>query len=208
MNNQDLGDTIRSLRLRKRLTLQQVSEQTNYSTSYLSQIERGRANPSIATLQTITQAMGEAFASLFQPEVIESIPDTHVIGSQDPDNRGSGGASVRENRFVTVVRKDQRKGLILPGNTYEQQLLSPDLKRRIEFLWTRIPSGTKTGVYQHEGEECGVILKGSLWVRVGDEEFTLNTGDSIYFYSSAPHGFENRGDEMVETIWVVTPPSF
>ena len=92
MNNQDLGDTIRSLRLRKRLTLQQVSEQTNYSTSYLSQIERGRANPFIATLQTITQAMGEAFASLFQPEVIESIADNRVIGSQDPDNRGPGGS--------------------------------------------------------------------------------------------------------------------
>ena len=107
-----------------------------------------------------------------------------------------------------MVRRDQRKGLILPGQSHEQELLSPDLNRKIEFLWTRIPPGTKTGVYQHEGEECGVILKGSLWTRVGEEEFTLNVGDSIYFKGSFPHQFENRGDKSVETTWAITPPSF
>jgi mannose-6-phosphate isomerase-like protein (cupin superfamily) len=107
-----------------------------------------------------------------------------------------------------VVRKNQRKGLILPGNAFEQQLLSPDLNRKIEFLWTRIPPGTKSGIYEHQGEECGVIIRGTLVFRVGTETFTLNSGDSIYFDSSRPHEFENQSNETVETIWAITPPSF
>lgn len=112
------------------------------------------------------------------------------------------------SRFTAVVRKDQRKGLILPGTSFEQHLLGPDLNRKIEFLWTYVPSGTKSGVYQHQGEECGVIIKGTLVFRVGGETFTLHAGDSIYFDSSNPHEFENESKDTVETIWAITPPSF
>ncbi len=208
MESHDLGYVLRSMRLEKRLTLRQMSERTNYSISYLSQIERGRANPSIGTLHTITQALGETFASLFQAERSAVPRNATVTPAPTSANSQVNSHFPHPSQFTAVVRKNQRKGLILPGTSFEQQLLSPDLSRKIEFLWTHIPSGTKSGVYQHQGEECGVIIKGTLVFRIGGETFTLNAGDSIYFDSSNPHEFENNGDETVETIWAITPPSF
>ncbi len=208
MEPYDLGYILRSMRLEKRLTLKQVSERSNYSVSYISQIERGQANPSVGTLQTITQALGETFASLFQTERSSAPPHAHTISAQGSTSDQVNSHFRHSSRVTAVVRKDQRKGLILPGTSYEQQLLGPDLNRKIEFLWTRISPGLKTGVYQHQGEECGVIIKGTLVCRVGGETFTLHAGDSIYFDSSNPHEFENESKETVETIWAITPPSF
>jgi len=208
MESRDLGDLIRSLRLRKRLTLRQLAERTNYSTSYLSQIERGRANPSIGTLHTVTQSLGETFASLFQTERNPTSSNNNTNHLVSWAKSQTDLHSPQSSRFAKVVHKNERKGLVLPGNTFEQQLLSPDLHRKIEFLWTRIPSGTRSGIYQHEGEECGVVLKGTLEFRIGSETFTLKAEDSIYFDSSTPHEFENKSNETVETIWAITPPSF
>jgi len=135
MESCDLGDILRAMRLEKRLTLQQLSDLTNYSTSYISQIERGQANPSIGTLHTITQALGETFASLFRAERNSA----SLNASPSLPNNQADLHLPRPSRFVEVVRKNQRKGLILPGNTFEQQLLGPDLNRKIEFLWTYGP---------------------------------------------------------------------
>ncbi|MFC2055644.1 helix-turn-helix domain-containing protein [Chloroflexota bacterium] len=48
-----LGDRIRELRKIKGETLKSTSEGTDLSISYLSDIERGRTNPSLQTLETI-----------------------------------------------------------------------------------------------------------------------------------------------------------
>jgi transcriptional regulator with XRE-family HTH domain len=208
METQELGDHLRSMRLEKRLTLRQISQRTKYSISYLSQIERGQANPSIGTLHTITQALGETFASLFQADRVPGPPNSRANSVSDLPSAQVDLRSTQTSQFAVVVRKNQRKGLILPWSVFEQQLLSPDLNRKIEFLWTKIPPGTRSGLYQHEGEECGVIVEGTLVFRIGRDTFTLDKGDSIYFDSSNPHEFENQSNETVETIWAITPPSF
>lgn len=48
-----LGEHLRELRQRRGLTLLQLSQQTALSVSYLSDLERGRTNPSIDTLERI-----------------------------------------------------------------------------------------------------------------------------------------------------------
>ena len=60
----------------------------------------------------------------------------------------------------------------------------------------------------HEGEECGYMLQGSMTIRWGSREFTLQEGDSIYLDSSIPHRFINSGDVTAISIWTMTPPSF
>jgi len=53
-----LGDRIRELRNDKGDTLRKVSESTGLSVSYLSDIERGRTNPSLQTLETLARHFG------------------------------------------------------------------------------------------------------------------------------------------------------
>jgi quercetin dioxygenase-like cupin family protein len=93
------------------------------------------------------------------------------------------------------------------GATYE--MLCPDMQHRIEFLSITYPvGGGSEDFYSHDGEECGVVVEGRFRGIVGDQEFVLEAGDSVYYASSIPHRWENAGDVEAKAIWAITPPSF
>src|SRR5262245_46627956 len=56
----DLGARIRALRLARGATLRELSAQAGVTESFLSQVERGVASPSIATVQRIARALGRS----------------------------------------------------------------------------------------------------------------------------------------------------
>uniref|UniRef100_UPI00260FF6A8 cupin domain-containing protein n=1 Tax=Acidocella sp. TaxID=50710 RepID=UPI00260FF6A8 len=70
--------------------------------------------------------------------------------------------------------------------------------------------GADTGdtMLRHEGEECGIIVSGSLTVTVGVQERVLNPGDAYYFRSDIPHRFRNPGAEPCVMVSAATPASF
>ena len=60
----------------------------------------------------------------------------------------------------------------------------------------------------HEGEECGIVLKGKLLIKTEKKDYILEEGDSIYLNSTIPHRYINIGEVPCESMWVMTPPSF
>jgi two-component system OmpR family response regulator len=60
-----IGDTIRTLRKEKELTLKQMSRRTGLSISLLSQIERAESSPSISSLYKIAVALDSKIQDLF-----------------------------------------------------------------------------------------------------------------------------------------------
>jgi transcriptional regulator with XRE-family HTH domain len=186
-----LGAKIREHRKARGLTLTELAEQCEISPSFLSQIERDKANPSVSTLKTIAKVFGVSLGSFFEEEA------------------SSGAPSPPVETLAKVVRADQRKVLIYPGSGIRNELLSPDLQRAIQLMWIVMPPGTDTGDFLvHEGEECGIVLQGTLEIWVGDERHVLNAGDAIYHPSSAPHRSRNIGDVDVIMVGAITPPSF
>jgi transcriptional regulator with XRE-family HTH domain len=186
-----LGAKIREQRKARNLTLTEMAEQCDISPSFLSQIERDKANPSVATLKTISKVFGVSLGSFFEEE--DSISDR-------PQSAET---------LATVVRADQRKLLIYPGSGIRNELLSPDLQRAIQLMWIVMPPGTDTGDFLvHEGEECGIVLQGTVEIWVGDECHILNAGDAIYHPSSVPHRSRNIGEVDVIMVGAITPPSF
>jgi transcriptional regulator with XRE-family HTH domain len=191
-NNQlSLGGKIRQYRKSLQLTLAELASQCSISPSFLSQIERDQANPSVATLHNIADTFGLPLASFFEK----------------PAN--ANNKSPKETA-AKVVRADQRKTLIYPGSGIRNELLSPDLQRDIQMMRVIIPPGVGTGENPlvHEGEECGVVLQGQVEIWVGDETYILNPGDAIYQSSTIPHRSRNIGDDDVIIIVAITPPSF
>lgn len=187
-----LGAKIRQYRKTLQLTLTELAEQCNISTSFLSQIERDQANASVATLHTIADVFGLPLATFFE----------------EPGQNNNNIPSVETT--AKVVRADQRKTLIYPGSGIRNELLSPDLQRNIQMMRVIIPPGIGTGDVPlvHDGEECGFVLQGQVEIWVGDETFILNPGDSIYQSSTIPHRSRNIGDIDAIIIVAITPPSF
>jgi len=178
-----LGSQLQRLRLERHLTLEKLAESSGVSVSLLSQLERGIGNPSFITLSKIAYALGIPIGHFFQ-------------GSESPLNM--------------VVRKKDRKKLVLPDRNLVYELLTPDLNRKIEFVWVEFASGisTEQRPFLHEGEECGLVLQGTLEVHLGDKVYLLEAGDSISYPCNIPHWYCNPGKEEVISVWAVTPPSF
>ena len=187
-----IGGSIRQHRKARRLTLTELADQCGISPSFLSQIERDQANPSVGTLHTIARALGLTMAAFFE------------ASDGNGDSQSSTGANAQ------VVRAEHRKILIYPGSGNRNELLSPDLQRNIQMMWTVIPPGGDTGdvPLAHEGEECGIVLQGQVEIWVGDEHYVLGPGDAIYHDSTIPHRSRNVGDEDVIVVVAISPPSF
>ena len=195
-NTLSLGEGIRKRRKEQGLILAELATACNISPSFLSQIERNQASPSISTLHDIANALGVPLAHFFSvPKQLEE------IGRETTERNVVG---------VRVVRADQRKILIYPGSGIKNELLSPDLNRAIQMMWTILPPGTETGPEPlvHEGEECGLVLQGRVKIWAGDDEYILGPGDAIYQDSSIPHHSKNIGDDDVIVVVAITPPSF
>ncbi len=77
----------------------------------------------------------------------------------------------------------------------------------VDFLYAIYEAGGSSSpdgsLMRHNGREFGIVLNGTLGVKVGFEEYVLGPGDSIAFDSSVPHRLHNDGDEVVTAIWMV-----
>ena len=194
------GVSIRQARKEKKLTLAELAASAQISPSFLSQIERNQANPSVTTLYAIAHVLEVSVASLFEPTVASS-PSAAVAQRPTTERKGQN---------AQVVRAGRRKTLIYPGSGIRNELLSPDLQRDLQLMWIVMPPGTDTGEmpFVHEGEECGIVLEGQLETWIGDECYILGPGDSIYHKSTLPHRSRNIGDCDVVMVVSTTPPSF
>jgi transcriptional regulator with XRE-family HTH domain len=191
----ELGEKIRTLRRYRGMGLDEFSRRSGVSKSLISLIERNISVPTVRSLEKIVKALGISISSLYL----------------EMENTGEN-AEIRETRSkFLIVRRGERKKLLMGrergGAHYE--LLTPDYQRNLQLVYMHFPAGKKSGSYiTHEGEECGVVLEGTLRVQLGEREIILQEGDSISFDSTVPHRLENIGDVEVRAFWANTPPTF
>lgn len=179
----DLGRRLRVLREERGLSIKALADKVEVSESFLSQVERGTANPSVASLRRLAEGIGVSVGDLFE----------------DRGGRGS------------VIRVDERPQLVHPQRKWEDFLLTPTSSKRLQVILSRIEPGEGSGdePYAHDSdEECVIVLKGSLEFSVGAERYILNEGDSLVFESRTPHWNRNPGPSKAEVLWITTPPSY
>jgi transcriptional regulator with XRE-family HTH domain len=192
----DVGRMIREQRQARQLTLAQLARLANVSTSYVSQVERGVANPTLASLKTLSHALGITVGTL-----LDGSDDGNLKGAvTTPDGGGE----------VSVLRSGQRRRLIYPGSKIANELLSPNLRVQMEVILVEAPPGSGSGghPHTHQGEECGVVIDGEMRFWVDGQEWLLAPRDSIYFPSHLPHSWESVGKKDLYAIWIITPPTF
>ena len=179
-----VGERLRAIRHLRRCTLKTVAVRAGLSESFLSQVERGRASASIASLQRIAAALGVSVADLFEPNGARPLP--------------------------RVLRREGRPMLAF-GNLGRKFLLTPRPLEHLEVVVGELDPGGSTGdePYTHgDSEELFVVLSGTVHLQLGTEIHELQRGDSIGYRSSTPHRATNPGDEVAEVMWIISPPSY
>lgn len=179
----DLGARIRALRLARGATLRQLAAEAGVTESFLSQVERGVASPSIASVQRIARALGQSIAELF----------------------------AADERAGIVVRVHDRRRVVYQGLGAVDEFLTRATDGRLQVILSTIEPGGGTGdeAYTHDSdEEVVVVLDGVLDLWVGPEHYRLETGDAVTHPSRVPHRNTNPGPGPARVLFCITPPSF
>jgi len=201
--NVNVGGLIRKERLQRQLSLRELARRVGVSASMLSQVETGRARPSVSTIYAIAAELQLSIDALLSGD---EGAVTHPIAA--PGGRmGEETAVLSEALSASqLIRPEQRRKLELDsGVTWE--LLSDLLPHLVDFmLVTYEPGGRSSSsgkLMRHSGTEFAFLLRGTLKVQVGFTEYVLRPGDSMAFDSSEPHLLMNEGTEPAVGIWFV-----
>jgi transcriptional regulator with XRE-family HTH domain len=170
-----IGERIKTLRTGQGMTLAELGEKANLSTSYLSQIERDKTSPSLTTLETIAKSLNIGLRTLFETDdeaafVLRARKETITPTHRDP-----------------VVRQP-----LMP------QIGNPEIEvYRITFH----PRSAPEQIEQFTGEEIIYMLDGELTISIGDERFVLTAGDSIHYDALLFHSWKNESSDFCTIIW-------
>ncbi len=176
-----LGRKIKEIREEKRLTLKQVAERAHVTASFISQLERGKANPSLSTLKDIADLFGTTIGALLD-------------------------SSLAKARFCQVLKKGERK-TFFRGENAKFELLSNGYNLNCELVVNEYAPGASTGPpLTHPGFECGYVISGRLRVELAGEAYLLTAGDSITFASTTPHLLANPTKKKTLALWVNSIP--
>jgi Predicted transcriptional regulators len=177
-----LHDRIRELRKKNKVTLKQVAQDTELSASYLSQIETGKVEPSIAVLRKLAAYFGVLIVYFFTTETNENI----------------------------VVREDRRKTFGRPGSPLTYELLQNDINnKKMQLVIMKLAphySDPEDFYLTFNGEECIYVVSGILGFEYDKKTYYLKKGDSIYYNGWTPYRLFNPTDEMTEIIGASSPP--
>ena len=169
-----VGKKIRNERLKKKISLDRVANETGFSIDYLKEIEAGKKIPPVGTLLQLAKAL--------------EIDSGFFLREQE--------SSLRSRiRAYTKRTENYAYTTLTPG---------AESKHLKAFKVTIDAMQDHKGVgYQHEGEEFVYVLSGKIELTVGDHVNVLNVGESLHFNSGIRHQLKNVGKEKAELLVVI-----
>ena len=177
------------------MTARELARRVDCSPSLISQVERGRAVPSVSTLWALVTALRISMDRLFDP------------AQESPADQGDSATAPAENPpDGPVLRRYARPRITLERGVMWERLTAA-AEKDMEFLEVCYPVGQSVPeaehAIQHTGQEYAVIVEGALSTQIGFEQYVLEEGDSLTFDSAIPHRFWNAGTVPARAIWVI-----
>lgn len=205
-----VGERLREHRQEAGLSLRALAREVGVSPSLISQIEHGKATPSVGTLYSIVSELGISLDELF----FDSPRGAAAAAEEEPGSRAglaNDGRPKPSSHWEApsegpVLRAANRLSLTLATKVrWERLTASHD--PGVEFLRCTYPVGGEScpadALMTHAGSEYGIVLEGRLGATVGEESYELEPGDSIAFDSRTPHRIWNIGEVPMIAIWTV-----
>jgi len=160
----------------------ELAARAQVTSGFISQLEHGKTSPSLDTLRRIATAL--------------QVPLTSLLLADDLRPK--------------IVRKEERHVIQLGDNGLRASMLSPLPPQQLELVLLEIPPGKVSWAKSrsHEGQECHLVLQGTIRAYYGEEVYLLQQGDNILWDGTVPHRMENVGGSEAKLLIALTPPAF
>jgi quercetin dioxygenase-like cupin family protein len=187
-----LIEKLTQLRKEKKLSFDDISQKGMIPAPLVEQIEKGMVSPSIGALKKMTKALEIPLSELFQQ-----------AGLSEKDVAG-----LESGQKAVLIRSEKRQRLEVKGSKAVIQFLTPtEAERNLELLWQEVEPKASGGDWlTHDGEECCLVVSGSVRLYIEDEVYNLQKGDSLWFKTNQRHKWDNPSDKPAIIIWAITPP--
>ncbi len=176
-----IGGLLKARRLELKMTLQEIASLSELSAAFLSQVENGKATPSIVSLINIAKALQTDINYFITPPAA-----TAMVRRADEPEYIDIDSPVVYKRLDASIRNQQMNALIME--------IPPD---------TALPV-----VHRAEGEDFFFMLEGEVEQSIGGEVFTLKAGDSAHHNTQVDHAVVNKSNKLARMLWVGTPVLF
>lgn len=181
-----IGEKLKRLRLRKKISLVDLGKHTGLSPSMLSQLENGRLVPTLPTLTRIAMVFDVGLEHFF---------------SEDRDRKTF--AVVRSSERIRFPEKEGK-----PDPAYFFECLAYSAREKaLQAYFAEFPGdGAYSDDHVHDGSEFVYVTSGCLAIRCAAREYVLPAGDGVFFDSSEPHAYRGASTGPSSAIIVTTQP--
>lgn len=187
-----IGEELRRVRLSRKMSLRNVASAVGVSASLLSQVETGKTQPSVSTLYALVNFLGVSLDGLMKGIV------------EPTDQKPEQAAEVSR---PGVVQRRSENLLIEMENGVVWERLSDGGRDDADPLMVTYEPGSSSSVegkmMRHDAIEYGLIIEGTLTLRIEDEVYEIYPGDSFCFDANRVHMFENNSAKAARGIWFV-----
>ena len=203
----ELGQRLRAAREAHGISLRTLAKRIEVSPSFISQVELGRASPSVGTLYALVTALGLSLDDVMteEPGAQPTAAATTTATPTATTPTAPAASTARPRIDQPVQRAVGRRVIKMSGVTWER--LTHDDDPLVDFLYVTYAPGSAScpeeDLMRHDGREYGHVVSGRIDVQVGFESYELGPGDSIHFDSATPHRLSNPFDEPCVGVWVV-----
>jgi len=169
------------MRQARGLTAVELAQRARVTTGFISQLEHSQTVPSLQTLQRIAVVLG--------------VSVTYFL--------------LEENLQPQVVRKQERPIIHLGHDGASVALLSPLPARHLELTLCALPPGAVSwsSARAHAGQQCHLLLQGTVRADYGDHTYRLDEGDSILWEGTLQYRLENIGTNEARLLIATAPAS-
>jgi len=170
--NVQIGNIIKLARKKNKITLQDLSEKTGMSISYLSLMERGLNDPTLENLNKVCFALNLTLSDLI---------------------------TQAENSAAVIIHPEERE-TIFKNEGYLYEIAYNDT-RKINCIFMTIDNNELHVSNAHVNDEIGYVVKGSIMLEIEGVQYEANAEDCIYIEAGKNHSYRKIGDEECLTVW-------
>lgn len=196
-----IGPNVRAAREAQGISLRELARRIGVSPSFISQLERNKANASVGTLYALVDVLGISIDQVMAGPDARASHHERLGSPRDERNAPTRALQVDQ----PLQRSEGRARIQFPGVTWERLTQASD--PQVDFLHVTYAPGSASSpedeMMRHGGHEYGFVVSGTITVQVGFDTYLMAAGDAITFDSMTPHRLSNTSSEDCVAIWVV-----